>query len=112
MARTNPGGAQSSPVPPEDGQQESLNLDSQIEEADTTESNEEFEPYVEWQGAVTYREITKEHWQQAGVHDQETVTFSRDNRRVPLASLSEDAQNRLADEPDFHFVTEPPKEDD
>lgn len=70
-----------------------------------------FEPYVEWIGGAGYREVTKEQWEEAGIKDQDTVFWTRESPRLPLSQLTDEARQRLAAEPDFHFVTEAPKEE-
>lgn len=90
--------------------QDEVSFKEFIEEAPAQQ--EPFEPYVEWQGLLDYREISREQWAQAGVDDQETVWWTRDNPRLPLSRLSGFAHERLAAEPDFVFVLEPPKEND
>lgn len=71
-----------------------------------------FEPYVEWHGILDYREISQQQWEKAGVEGQDTVWWTRDNPRLPLSRLTAFAHERLAAEPDFSFVLEPPKEND
>lgn len=75
------------------------------EPAKTDDNESKFEPYVEWRGSAGYREITDDQWKDAGVHDQNTVSWTRGSH-VLLSDLSEDAVARLAGEPDFFFVHE------
>lgn len=72
----------------------------------------DFKPYVEWRGSSGHREVTEKQWAEAGIDGQKTVTWTRENPRVELSDLNEEAQRRLSGEPDFHFVTESPKETD
>lgn len=72
----------------------------------------QFEPYVEWVGGVGYREVTADQWKSAGVENQDSVFWTREEPRVPLSKFTEAAVARLAAEPNFKFVLEPPKEND
>lgn len=72
----------------------------------------EFEPYVEWVGSVGHREVTAQQWIEAGIEDQGTVIWTRDNPRVDMSALTPAASERLAGEPNFKFVTQAPKEND
>lgn len=101
--------------PPEEPQfiEASSEEDSHVEASvDPSEASEPFEPYVEWVGAVGYREITSDQWEEAGVTEQGTVVWTRDNPRVNMSELTESALQRLNGEPNFKFVSEPPKEED
>ena len=62
--------------------------------------------YVEWTGSAGVREVTVEQWKAAGVEDQDTVLWTRESPRVSMSALTVAAQERLAAEPDFKFVTE------
>lgn len=127
MVRSNPRGEQSNPVPSDDVQavgdtddvrehtDNPVTLDEQeVGGDDQTGANtdEEFEPYVEWTGSAGYREVTAEQFNQAGVPDQETLVWTREQPRIPLSRVSREAQQALAAEQGFNFVTEDPKEND
>lgn len=82
-----------------------------IPEQQDSESRD-FEPYVEWSGGAGYREVTADQWRDAGIEDQGTVVWTRESPRVLLSDLTEAAQKRLAEEPNFSFVLDEPKEND
>lgn len=71
----------------------------------------DFEPYVEYVGAVGIREVTKDQFAEAGIDDQDTLIWTRESPRVPLSQISEAAQQRLSGEPDFKFVYEEESDD-
>ncbi len=81
-----------------------------IEFIDDSEGKERFEPYVEWTGSVGHREITAEQWLAAGIEDQDTLVWTRESPRIAISRLTDDARQRLSEEPNFKFVTEPQKE--
>lgn len=77
-----------------------------------TDQSGNFEPYVEWRGDATFREVTEDQWREAGVKDQATVNWNRNTSRVPLSDLTDEARQRLAGEPGFFFVHEASEETD
>lgn len=57
---------------------------------------------VAYVGQASKREITKDEWQQAGVKDQATVTWSKRNGKVvPLDNFTEEALDILDNDAGF-----------
>lgn len=57
-------------------------------------------------GGATTREITREQWEAAGVKDQDTVRFSKEenNRRVPVDEMTSAAVELLLDRHSNEFM--------
>lgn len=83
---------------------------------------ESMPPHVYWNGlavgSASRREITTDEFKSAGVEDQATVVWSRENDfRVPLSAFTEAALRVVAVQANMHFVntqktddTAPPKQ--